>query len=106
MAERLVLMFIYQYVERVSFSNVDIVTTCNDRLILEVCFLADGNEVKEKMIIHNGKYHFHEGNKLKKIKERSERMPEPYYEGCMEKIMEEANRWCEDLGLPKLTLEF
>jgi len=88
-------MFIYQYVERVSFVSVDIVTACNNN-----------SEVKEKMIIHNGRYHFHEGNKLKKIKQKSERMPELYYDGCMEAIMEEANRWCEDLGLPKLTEEF
>ena len=99
-------MFIYQYVERVSFVSVDIVTACNNRLILHVCFRADNSEVKEKMIIHNGRYHFHEGNKLKKIKQKSEHMPELYYDGCMEAIMEEANRWCEDLGLPKLTEEF
>lgn len=86
--------------------SVDIVAECNDRLIFEVCFRADNSDVKEKMIIYNGRYHFHEGNKLKKIKEKSERMPESYYNECMDAIMEEANRWCEELGLPKLTEEF
>lgn len=99
-------MVIYNFVERVNFSSLDIVTECNGRLIFEVCFRADNNDVKEKMIVYNGRYHFHEGNKLKKIKQKSERMPAPYYDGCMDAIMEEANRWCEELGLPKLTEEF
>lgn len=113
MAERLVIMIRpdngkYYYTERVDLEYVDFIGICNNRLILEVCIFAGhrsgGSTLKEKMIVHDGKYHFREHSHLKKVK-HSKFLDDKSYDTCIQDIIKETNSWCEDLGLPEITGE-
>lgn len=115
MAERLVIMFRpdngkYYFAERVDLEYVDFIGICNNRLILEVCIFAGhrsgGSTLKEKMIVHDGKYHFRKHSHLKAIKQISKYLDTERYDKCIQDIIKETNSWCEDLGLPEVTEEF
>lgn len=82
--------------------NVEFLGTCNERLILEVSYVLDGDIGKQTMIIRNGQWHFRETNMFTKLL-LDEQISRKQYQDCMNDILKEANRWCEDLGVPEIT---